>query len=958
VTLQLVSTDSTPLPPLFAHLRLVEAQPDLEPIYISIPAPAVQVRTDGGYDIYPGSFFPGQVDKIRNHPHPQTPDAIMALETFLIGGVGPTLPGATFTGNVTVNSPAAFIGNGSVPPGGAVGQVLTKTGAGDYAVAWQNASGGGLTLPLTQNLTFSPSATWNIGDNTGGLHPYRIFAESDLVLGNPTAPDMQIQWDTIGTSSTLFLDPVYDLYLGAGQTRRWWLQPAGHFVAQTDNTYDIGAPAANRPRNVYAGTSFVGPGAVPTGGTAGQVLSKVDATNYNLVWTTPGGGVTWPLYAPDGTFSAPSYSFVNSQTTGIFRNGADTIGFSTAGLLRWAISAAGHLVTPADNTYDIGQSGATRPRDLWLGRNLAVAGTSTLTGTTSVGGAPQTHIALYVVPTTLATANQYGTYSSPIFSSAATTSGSAIYVFLRTAGVVYTMATGYAIQVAAPSIGAGSTATTVYGINVANQGGASRTSVYGVYIAAQSGASTLNIGLFNAGSTRFDGPLDWNTDNTYDIGASGANRPRTLYAATSVQTPLVTAPAVTSTGNLTLTAASANYVLISGPALSTTAPRFILYDDGTNAAYWSYGADAVARNRSTGPWQFEIVGTGANRFGAATATPLIVGSGGITIADKLWLIGGAQAGGVGAQNLIRKTEFGYASGTTYGAIQIGTNQSISLGVDVSAITGGSFNGNNELIVANTFSISQLNAGGTDFLSGLRLSNGVLTIFGTTSVGGLPPGQPTIKAVGTSLSIDSQSSTWVTGAAGTAVAGNAYFDGTNWQRYNTGNPATLMVAGPTTLSLQNAPAGANPITWTQRVLLDAASGKVTLPAGTAQQAMGQYVGAPTFSISTVNTWTETPIKATITSTGALLRIEYSTCWKHSAANATCQIGLGFDGTVSIGLLETTQALATASIPYSGVYYTTLPAGSHTVAVWMINNSTGTLSIDNGINSTIYVTEQRC
>src|SRR5215471_17214419 len=177
--LQLVSDDNTPLPPLFAHLRLVEAQPDLEPIYISIPAPAVQVRTDGGYDIYPGSFFPGQVDKIRNHPHPQTPDAIMALETFLIGGVGPTLPGATFTGNVTVNSPAAFIGNGSVPPGGAVGQVLTKTGAGDYAVAWQNASGGGLTLPLTQNLTFSPSATWNIGDNTGGLHPYRIFAESD-----------------------------------------------------------------------------------------------------------------------------------------------------------------------------------------------------------------------------------------------------------------------------------------------------------------------------------------------------------------------------------------------------------------------------------------------------------------------------------------------------------------------------------------------------------------------------------------------------------------------------------------------------------------------------------------------------------------------------------------------------------------------------------------------------------
>ena len=49
-----------------------------------------------------------------------------------------------------------------------------------------------------------------------------------------------------------------------------------------------------------------------------------------------------------------------------------------------------------DNTYDIGATGATRPRDLWLARNANVSGTLTvggavlLTGTLTVGGVTST----------------------------------------------------------------------------------------------------------------------------------------------------------------------------------------------------------------------------------------------------------------------------------------------------------------------------------------------------------------------------------------------------------------------------------------------------------------------------------------------------------------------------------------------------------------------------------------
>ena len=42
--------------------------------------------------------------------------------------------------------------------------------------------------------------------------------------------------------------------------------------------------------------------------------------------------------------------------------------------LRWQVAAAGHLLAGTDNTYDIGASGATRPRDLYLGRNMVGSG--------------------------------------------------------------------------------------------------------------------------------------------------------------------------------------------------------------------------------------------------------------------------------------------------------------------------------------------------------------------------------------------------------------------------------------------------------------------------------------------------------------------------------------------------------------------------------------------------------
>jgi len=60
-----------------------------------------------------------------------------------------------------------------------------------------------------------------------------------------------------------------------------------------------------------------------------------------MVWTQfvgAGGGVTFPLLAPDGTFTAPSYSFSSDPDTGVYRSANNTIGFSAGNALRMSVS--------------------------------------------------------------------------------------------------------------------------------------------------------------------------------------------------------------------------------------------------------------------------------------------------------------------------------------------------------------------------------------------------------------------------------------------------------------------------------------------------------------------------------------------------------------------------------------------------------------------------------------------
>lgn len=202
----------------------------------------------------------------------------------------------------------------------------------------------------------------------------------------------------------------------------------GHLLWNTDNTYDIGASGATRPRNVYTG-GFVS----ASGEVASQVGFNSISTGYywfngRLIIRSPSDGVVrFTNNAADGFTELQLYTDVilardaanilalrNSTNAQAFRvygtftdlsnyerltlsynSGAgrfqiDTenagtgtarglrlnaaggsLQFALAGTSVWQITG-NHLIASADNLYDIGASGATRPRSIYVGTSATV----------------------------------------------------------------------------------------------------------------------------------------------------------------------------------------------------------------------------------------------------------------------------------------------------------------------------------------------------------------------------------------------------------------------------------------------------------------------------------------------------------------------------------------------------------------------------------------------------------
>lgn len=316
--------------------------------------------------------------------------------------------------------------------------------AGDATVTGRIGAGTNAPSARVHIRPSTPGGTSSLRiDDTNGTPRFQfgVFSASPglagLWFGNitPSLSNYGLLGD--GTASLYFNAPTV-LQFSTASSVRWQVDGSGHFVAVADNTYDIGSSGTARPRNLYlAGNSTIAGNSFVTGnllaqGTIGIGTNSVSSakfvleadnsmpyvfqfgtTNKQSLFTgDTNGNLTVQSLRIDYTNSTPlfqfgvlssapqfaslwcgnitpsisNYNILGDGTSALYMNAPSVLYLQTASITRWQIDVSGHLTTVTDNVYDIGASGASRPRNLYIAGSESVGGNSSIIGNLLVQG--------------------------------------------------------------------------------------------------------------------------------------------------------------------------------------------------------------------------------------------------------------------------------------------------------------------------------------------------------------------------------------------------------------------------------------------------------------------------------------------------------------------------------------------------------------------------------------------
>jgi hypothetical protein len=454
----------------------------------------------------------------------------------------------------------------------------------------------------------------------------------------------------VGPANTIDLRPVWN---APSSTLRGLFIDATHTGAGASSRVVEVRRSGNPIWDVDITTQNAVNGLSMQGGAAGQpakIVAIGTDTNIGIALVPKGSGqvsfgATGVLSVTQLTLTTPVSKIIPGATSLSLRNNADTadnvlvadagdvsvrgnLTLSNGALLMDAVVSR---IRPGATSFAIRDNNNAND-NLLVSNAGAVTVRASLTvtaGNVGVGAAPTADTGLLLSPTTTTNTTQQGAQISPTFSAAATALGLGLYVAPTTAAAAFTLVEANGVQVAAVGKGAGSTITTVKGINVRTQT-AGATNNYGVYIEAPSGGSGDNLGLVNLGAARLG--------TTASISSS---------TNPSANTGLLLSPTTTgATGHtgLSATPQCASDATVLGRAIfarvDTAAVAFTMAS--------AYGVQVASPNKGAGSTVTEVRGVyvqsqtagGTNNYGVYIEAP----SGGSGANRGLFVDGDVQFG--------------------------------------------------------------------------------------------------------------------------------------------------------------------------------------------------------------------------------------------------------------------------------------------------------------------------
>lgn len=464
-----------------------------------------------------------------------------------------TASAAPTSGNLANGELAINITDGKLyyKDNGGIVQVLATKGAGTI---------GGSTTQIQYNnagaLAGNAAMTFNSGTNTTTLTTLNLTNALGAIYGG-TSQSAYTQGDVLYASATntlskLGIGTVNYILTSTGSVPQW-VAPTSITVNTATNL--AGGAAGSVPyQSGVATTTFLAIGAANTVMTSSGTAPQWGSTLTGLTGLSTSSFTNTSLtsgrvrYSTTGGLETDSANLTFSGTT-----------LSTTGLSNTGLSTLVQTVKIGDSNFNgAAVFAAATPAKLYMG-------TGTVTDVTSAASATNTTGAIASLAITpIAATNTAVTY----------TNASTLYI----AG--------------APSAGTNVTITNPYSLYVA--GGASYFGGAVTYAGGQTFNGNVTVGASSANTLTVNSTITSNlifTDNTYDIGASGATRPRTGYFGTSVITPSLTVSGLTSgrvpyvsTGGLLTDSANLTY---TGLQL-------------TNSTNSNSGTYIINRNVSTG----------------------------------------------------------------------------------------------------------------------------------------------------------------------------------------------------------------------------------------------------------------------------------------------------------------------------------------------------------------------